>query len=229
VSPVPIFLALWLHIRFIKTGHWAYAALLGPALYLAVFFEPTPLVMGIVFVAVLAWALRQRTLSWASAGRLAGIALTTLVGTYAAVRLTVGYDLMANFRYILDDAQGFNGKSKRIYEVWLVRNLWEFTVCVGAASVVMIIAGTWDAVRGSIARPAAMLTLAGVAVLAAVDLAGINRGETVRHWIFVAGFLQIVAAWHCARTTKMWPIATLVGALVVQSAVGASMVGFMRM
>jgi hypothetical protein len=112
--------------------------------------------------------------------------------------------------------------------VWVVRNVWDFGVCAGMATAVLILVGAWEAVRGGIARPAAVLTLTGLAVLAFLDLAGINRGETVRLWIFIAAFLQIIPAWLCARTPKLWPFVTLLAVTVLQAAVGLAMIAFVK-
>jgi hypothetical protein len=228
VTPVPILLALWLHVRYLKRGHWIYAALLGPALYLTVFFEPLPLVMGIVFAALMTWALVGKTLTWAGAARLAAIAIAAFVACHVTMRLTFGYDVFVNFAYVLEDADSFNGNGRRPYDIWVTRNLWDFAICAGTTTATLMVAGIVDAVRGGIARPAALLTMSGLGMLTFLDLAGINRGETVRLWIFLAVFVQITAAWLCARTRKLWPIAIVIAVTVLQGAVGMAMIGFVR-
>jgi hypothetical protein len=42
-------------------------------------------------------------------------------------------------------------------------------------------------------------------------------------------FLQVGAAWLCARTARFWPVAVLTAAAVVQAGAGAAMVGFVRL
>ncbi|GAB4052070.1 hypothetical protein [Catellatospora paridis] len=227
VSPVPILLALWLHVRFLKTGRAGYALGLGGALYLTVFFEALPLVLGIVFAALLGVALRQRTMSWPDALRLLGLTLAGFAGCYAAMRGLFGYDLFDNFGYVLADANDFNSRW-RPYGMWVTRNLWYLALAGGVASCVMLAAAAVDAVRHRSAHPAAVLTLSGIAVLVVLDLWGINRGETVRLWIFLAVYLQVGAAWLCARTERFWPAAVLVSAAVLQAGIGSAMIGFVR-
>ncbi|WP_155372674.1 hypothetical protein [Catellatospora vulcania] len=227
VSPVPILLALWLHVRFLKTRRAGYALGLGGALYLTVFFEALPLVLGIVFAALLGVALRQRTLTWMDTLRLVGFTLAGFAGCYAAMRGLFGYDLFDNFAYVLADANDFNARW-RPYGMWVTRNLWYLALAGGIASCVMLAAAGWDAVRRRSAHPAAVLTLSGIAVLIVLDLWGINRGETVRLWIFLAVYLQLGAAWLCARTDRFWPAAVVVAASVAQSGIGLAMIGFVR-
>ncbi|GAA2384663.1 hypothetical protein Cme02nite_65980 [Catellatospora methionotrophica] len=227
VSPVPILLALWLHVRFLKTGRYGYALGLGCALYLTVFFEALPLVLGVVFAALLGVALRQRTLTWPDVLRLVALTVAGFAVCNALLRGLFGYDLFDNFAYVLADANDFNARW-RPYGMWVTRNLWYLALAAGVASCVLLAAATFDAVRRRSIHPAAVLTLSGVAVLVVLDLWGINRGETVRLWIFLAVYLQIAAAWLCARTPRLWPAALLLSAAILQSTAGSAMIGFVR-
>jgi hypothetical protein len=63
-------------------------------------------------------------------------------------------------------------------------------------------------------------------VLLATDLIGINRGEVVRLWIFLACFFQIPAAYVCARLGNRAAMVPVLATTVLQSALGTSMIGF---
>jgi hypothetical protein len=228
VSPVPILLALWLHVRFLKTRRLGWALGLGGALLLTAFFEALPLVMGLVFAALLGVALARRSLTWRDAARLVGGAVVGFAACVVALRLAFGYGLFDNFAYVLADANDFNARW-RPYGMWVTRNLWYLAMAAGFASCALLAVAGFDAVRRRSAHPAAVLVLSGLAVLVVLDLWGINRGETVRLWIFLAVYLQVGAAWLCARTQRFWPIAVLVAASVVQAGVGSAMVGFVRL
>ena len=52
VTPLLIFAALWLLVRALDSNRLVYAALLGPTLYVTLLFEPLPLVLGILFAAL---------------------------------------------------------------------------------------------------------------------------------------------------------------------------------
>lgn len=228
VSPVLVLLALWLHVRYLRRTRWYYALAVGVMVYVSAFFEPLPLALGLVFAALLTWALTTRRTTWAATARLVGGALAGFFACHAVMRLTLGYDLFANFAFAFADAYDYNDDGRRPYGVWVVRNLWDFAIGTGLAVAVLVAVGVFAALRRGIARPAAVLAVSSVAVLAVLDLLGVNRGETIRLWIFLAVFWQITAAWMCARTTRLWPIAVVTAAAVLQGAIGMAMMGFVR-
>ncbi|GAB4056711.1 hypothetical protein [Catellatospora paridis] len=228
VSPVPILLSLWLFTRYLRAAHWGWAVGLGASLYLVFFFEPLPLVMGLTFAALAALALYRRQLDWVGLLKLVSLTLAAFAGAYLGTKLVFGYDLFVNLAEVLADATDFNERAHRPYDVWVVRNLGDFALCAGFAATVLIGYAAWDAVRRGATRPIAALTLSGLAVLAFLDLVGINRGETTRLWIFLAVFLMIPVAWVCARSPRVWPFAVVTAALMLQIATTTPMIAFIR-
>ncbi|GHJ44722.1 hypothetical protein Cs7R123_20640 [Catellatospora sp. TT07R-123] len=228
VSPVPILLALWLHLRFLRTKSWPWAVSLGLALYLTFLFEPLPLVLGLAFAGTAALALHRRACDWYDLLRLVSLTLAAFAAAYLGMRAVFGYDLFVNLHYVLADANEFNVRAGRPYQVWVWRNLWDFALCAGLAATVVSGAAGWDALRRGLARPVAVVTVCAFAVLAFLDLVGVNRGETIRLWIFLAVFFQLTVAWWCARSPRVWPFALLVGATLVQSALGMALIAFVR-
>ncbi|GAA1365676.1 hypothetical protein [Catellatospora chokoriensis] len=228
VSPVPILLSLWLFTRYLRHAHWGWAVGLGASLYLVFFFEPLPLVMGLTFAALAALALHRRRLDGLGLLKLVSLTLAAFAGAYLGLKLVFGYDLFVNLAEVLADATDFNERAHRPYDVWVVRNLGDFALCAGIAAIVLIGYAAWDAVRRGAARPIAALTLSGLAVLAFLDLVGINRGETTRLWIFLAVFLMIPVAWACARSPRVWPFAVVAAALMLQVATTTPMIAFIR-
>ena len=72
-----------------------------------------------------------------------------------------------------------------------------------------------------------VLVCAGLAItVLALDIAGINRGEVVRLWIFLACLFQIPAAWVCARLNSRAALALVLAMTVLQAALGIKMIGF---
>ncbi|GAA2376084.1 hypothetical protein Cme02nite_10320 [Catellatospora methionotrophica] len=228
VSPVPILLALWLFTRYLRAAHWGWAVALGGSLYLVFFFEPLPLVMGLTFAALAALALYRRQLDGFGLLRLVSLTLAAFAAAYLGMRLLFGYDLFVNLAAVLADATDFNERAHRPYDVWVVRNLGDFALCAGFVAVAVLGYATWDAVRRGVLRPIAALTLSGLAVLAFLDLVGINRGETTRLWIFLAVFLMIPVAWVCARSPRVWPFAVVAAAMMLQVATTTPMIAFIR-
>jgi len=64
------------------------------------------------------------------------------------------------------------------------------------------------------------------AVLGAVDLVGVNRGEVTRLWIFLGCFYQIPLAWACSLRDSQVAIAAVVAVSAFHAAVGTALVGF---
>jgi hypothetical protein len=233
VAPVPILAAFLLHVAFLRTRRWYYAVGLGATLFLVVFFEPLPLTMGILFAAVLGAALVQRQLSWRDAARLVALSALGFVLLYVLMRLIFHYDLWWDFRRVLNDANSFNETARRRYDIWVRQNLLDFVLGAGVGAVILGAIGLIAALatrRGSLLerllRPAVVWGLAIVATLAYLDLAGVNRGEVIRLWIFLACFLQVMPAWLLAQTSRTWPFALVAAGMVLQAELGSAMMEF---
>ena len=125
----------------------------------------------------------------------------------------------------------FNVIERRPYDIWVRANLVEFLVGMGACP------GGADRRRACprpprpgrgldrLVQPAPLVTLSLVAVVLATDLIGVNRGEVIRLWIFLACFLQIPAAVVCARAGRRALAVVLVTTLLL-SALGTANIGF---
>jgi hypothetical protein len=232
VSPVPILLCFYLHVRFLATRRRPWALGLGAALYLTMFFEPLPLVMGILFAAVLGAALLEGALPLRAAAALVALAALGFAAVYALVLIVMRYDLFGNFAYVLQDARAFNVRRGRSYEVWVIRNLYDFALAAGACAAALVPATFLEALSGNqplrkrLLRPVVVWCVGVLAVLAFLDLAGINRGEVTRLWIFLACFLQAIPAYLCARAPGVLPFAVVLSATLLEGAVSVGMIGF---
>jgi hypothetical protein len=197
VAPLPVLVALYLWIRFLRgRGPWM-ALAAGSCLFVAILFDPTPLGLGLLFVGA---ALADRHAGRVETARLAaGAALAggALVAAHLAFRAVTGFDAVRQLVRVAAEAERFNVWARRPYFTWLVANPVEFSVTLGAPILVVIAWGLWR--RRPLSAPAAWVAIAGVASLLAVDLLGRNRGEVTRLWIFLtvpfvlsaAGFLGV--------------------------------------
>jgi hypothetical protein len=86
----------------------------------------------------------------------------------------------------------------RPYATWLVLNLWDFAVFVGFPLAVLAAAGALGGARRLLAggrdaagAPLLRFNVATVAVLLALDLAGVARGEVGRIWIPLMPFVLV--------------------------------------
>ena len=184
VGPLPVVLALYLWIRFLRgRGPWM-ALVTGVSLFAAILFDPTPLGLGLLFVGV---ALADRLAGRVGTGRVvAGAALAggALVAAHLAFRAVTGFDAVRQVVRVAAEADRFNAWARRPYGIWLVANPVEFFLTLGAPVLVVIAWGLWR--RRPLSTPAAWMALAGFASVLAVDLLGRNRGEVTRLWIFLA-------------------------------------------
>jgi hypothetical protein len=151
---------------------------------------------------------------------------------YAVVLLAFGFDLIQAFRVLGADAMAFNVAAGRPYDVWVRENVREFLFGMGVCQVVLAGAALADGFLRNdtserrLGRPVVVLTASLVAVLAATDFIGINRGEVTRLWIFLACFFQIPAAYVCARLESSIALGIVLTTSLLQCALGTAMIGF---
>jgi hypothetical protein len=231
VTPLLVLAFVWIVVCWLRSGSAALAASAGVMLYGLVLFEPLPLVIGLLVVTlagagILRGDLRLTTFLIQSAAMGAFFVLTAVL-----VFEATGFDLVRAFRQIGAHAVEFNQTAGRPYGAWVLANLREFAVSAGPAQLVLTIAlsvAAWTS--GSslwtwLARPAVATSLGLLAVLMATDLLGINRGEVVRLWIFLACLFQIPAAWACMSLGR-GACAALLTVTILQAAIGVATVGF---
>lgn len=233
VTPVVVFACAGLLLRWLDTGRTVYAALLGAAVYGLILFEPTALVVGVLFAALLARAVVSGRIPPRSAFFQIVVGLLTFAATHVAMMVWFGFDLISAFRLVAADAVAFNVSAGRPYDIWVGRNLIEFLFGVGVCQVVLLVAALADGTAGLRNRrdapgPAAIVLL-GTAIVAMVGLAdiiGVNRGEVIRLWIFLACLWQIPAAYVCRRLESRVALTIVLIATLLQVALGTATVAF---
>ena len=232
VTPVVILGCVCLLQRWLRVRTAASAALLGASLYGVVFFEPLPLVMGLLFAALTIRAVVMGNMTLQTAVLHVSIVVLAFIGTAEAAHLAFDFDLLETFADIRHHAMAFNATEARPYALWVRANLWEFAFATGLCQTVLFLALAAGIATGRpraadlLKDPAAVICLSLLAVLLATDLIGINRGEVVRLWIFLACFFQIPAAYVCARLEHPYAITLVAGSSIVSAALGTSMIGF---
>jgi hypothetical protein len=232
VTPVFVLGFAWLVVRGLLTGRSGYAAAAGLALYVLVFFEPLPLVMGLLCAALGIAAIARGEISVERVLAQAGLMALACVAAAAVVSETTGFDAWRAFRQIGEHAVGFNEVAGRSYRVWLRANLVEFLFAAGPSQVVLAaVAGTaaWrrsGAWPERLAAPVVATSLGLFAVLLTTNLIGINRGEVIRLWIFLACFFQLPAAYLCAVPGHRAAIAAVLGITLLQVCLATPAIGF---
>lgn len=237
VTPVPILLCLLLHQRFVRSGKRRYALLLGVCLYLTTFFEPIPLVMGLLFLALLVAAMRQGCIGPAAVGELVLYTGATFALAYSSMLVLFQYDLARDLARCLWVQLDFHRSGDRSYGVWIWQNPIDFMASSGVCQFVLsfltlpwlLRRGAERAGNGSSVGSLPSAALVGVSlvlILAFLNFVVCTRGESQRLWIFLACFFQIVPAYFCARSPSAVRFGAVLAATILYDAVTISMVGF---
>jgi hypothetical protein len=218
-------------VEWLRTARVQWAAAVGVMLYVIVFFEPLPLVLGLLFAALALRAVHRGDLTWGELLWQTAVALSAFAIAAAVLYQAWGFDTASAFRSVRAHALEFNVIERRPYDIWVRANLVEFLVGMGAAQAVLIAGAIALGIRGGgrgldrLVQPAPLVALSLVAVVLATDLTGVNRGEVIRLWIFLACFLQIPAAVVCARAGR-WALAVVLVTTLLLSALGTANIGF---
>lgn len=235
VTPVIVLACAVLLTRWLGTGRASLAAALGIASYGLAFFEPLPLVMGLLFAALAVRAVWRGELTAQRAVLQAALAALACMATSELVRLVFGFEMVSTFRQLGAHAAQFNSVEGRPYATWVLANLLQLAIGTGICqialfaavlgSVAPVIVRNPSALRGQLSDRMIVLCSGLLGVVLATDLLGINRGEVVRLWIFLACFLQIPAAFACARLQPSAMAIVLVTS-ILQASIGTRMLGF---
>jgi hypothetical protein len=98
---------------------------------------------------------------------------------------------------------------------------------------VLFFAALWDGLARWNEQPRSDATISIVlscgailAMVAAADLIGVNRGEVSRLWIFLACFWQIPAAYVCRRLDSALAFNLVLLTTLLQNTLGTAMIAF---
>jgi hypothetical protein len=222
----PTFVMAWLLLvfRWLGTQHTVDAALAGIALYALFVFEPLPSVLGLL-PAAFAVNILVREGGWLRFAWQAAVSVIAFAAVHVLVDVMVGFNALAAFRDLAREAVAFNESAGRPYGTWVIQNLLDFGFAAGICQSLLFLF-VLARLRTRLGEPIGLMTVTLAAVLLLTDLAGVNRGETVRLWIFLACLVQIPAAWLCAQFEDQRAISLVVAATILQAAIGTAMISF---
>ena len=240
VSPVLILAAFWLLLKALESHSRAIYGLLGGSLYGVCLFEPLPLVMGLLFAAMVLRAVATRALPWIQAVEIGVLTAAGFVATHVVFVALFDFDLLQAFRVAFANAVNFNREAGRPYSVWLFANLKETFLAMGIAQALFLALVVLHLARtlcravtshqsslgtGPLENPV-VFTLALVGALAFLDLAGVNRGEVTRLWIFLFCFMTATTAWFIDRWQQPWRFQLILTLTLLQVVVQSETVRF---
>jgi hypothetical protein len=233
VTPVVTFACACLLLRWLQSGRTIYAASLGVAIYGLILFEPTALVVGLLFGVLLVSALVTRAITPGTIALQIAAGTVAFAAIYIAMKIWFDFDLVGAFRSVAADAVGFNESARRPYGIWLRQNVIDFLFGVGLCQMVLFFAALWDGLARWNEQPRSDATISIVlsggailAMVAAADLIGVNRGEVSRLWIFLACFWQIPAAYVCRRLDSALTFNLVLLTTLLQNTLGTAMIAF---
>ena len=233
VTPVWTLLASWLFVRWLRSHNPLYVVLFGATIYAIILFEPSALAIGGLLLGLIVWSLSRSvihpvTFLWQGA-----LGFVAFGATYAAVYSIYGFDLRSAVRLLADYAAKFNIDTHRSYDAWVRGNLVEFLVAVGVCQAVLSLGAVVDGLmtpseplRSRFTSPPVVVTMALAGSLLVTDVLGINRGEVVRLWIYLACACQLPAAYLCARFTGRLAFGIVLALSLLHDALGTAMIGF---
>jgi methylthioxylose transferase len=231
VTPVVVLAGACLLMRWLDGGRLAYAVLLGVLVYVLVLFEPTALVVGLLFAVLIARALARGDITPRTAFAQVAIGAGAFAATYAAMSSYFGFDLVSAFRHVATDAMSFNLSTHRPYSIWLRQNLLDFLLGVGFGPAVLFAAALVDGIAWlrsgtRAAGPIFLWCAAVLAMVGVIDLLGLNRGEAIRLWIFLACLVQVAAAHVCRRLDHRAAFLSVLVTTLLEDVVACSRVAF---
>ena len=210
VTPIFILLGLYLFILYLETKKSSFLILLGIALYALVLFEPSPLVMGILFIGIFLTYVGQKKITKKDALRIFIFPTLSFLAIHLLFSLIFSFNLWQAFQYVLKDAATFNQEANRNYWIWMRENLKAFFFDAGLPIMMLFFYITfalftqWEVFKRKILQwPVEHLYVSFlILTFAIVVLLGINRGETTRLWIYLAVFFQVPAAIFMSKSGK---------------------------
>jgi hypothetical protein len=219
--PVFTLLLVGCGVRAVLRQSWAWGAAFGAVLYALGFFH---IGFGLVAVSLGLTLLiadcrlqiadcsgirdpksEMRNALWRPVAA-AALAFLTLA---ALLQVSLGYPTFRVIAACLRNNALFNAAAGRTWWPWVAVVPFEFALSLGFGLGLLVAAG-WAAevawtVRARSLRGRSGLLLAPGALLLALDLAGMNRGETARLWLFLTPLLVLGAVdyvWRRAREPK---------------------------
>jgi len=235
VTPVFILFCLYLFLIYLDSKKKIHLIFLGIALYFLVLFEPSPLVTGLLFVAVLLPAIGQKKVTVKDLIPIPLIPIFTFAAVYLLFSILFSFNLWQVMDYMIKEAVQFNEIDNRSYLIWLKENVKEFFYGAGPPVMMIFIYFTvsifsqWKMVAKNILHWSTenIYVLSLIFTFCVVLFFGVNRGETTRLWIYLAVFFQIPAAFFMAKVVKNNTLFYILAAtLIAQSFVTLQRIGF---
>lgn len=236
VTPIFMLLCIYLFLVYIEKKRAVFLCFLGIALFILVLFEPSPLVVGLIFIGITLYAIGSKQIELKNLWHIMLIPLSTFIGMYILFYVFFSFDLIRAFQFILNDATNFNLERQRGYRVWFGQNIKEFFYSAGTPIVLIFMYKTsqilleWKILlkRNILLWTSEHLFVLSLLMTFSVVLfLGINRGEVSRLWIYLAVLFQIPTSLFIVKIPKsLVPFFVLAIVLAMQTITALQRVSF---
>ncbi len=209
--PVLTLLLVACGVRAVVRRSWPWGAAFGAALYVLGFFH---IGFGLVAVSLgltllVAWRAAGAEHAVSDYWRPAAAAALAFLTLAALLHVSLGYPTFRVIAACLRNNALFNAAAGRTWWPWVAVVPFEFALSLGFGLGLVVLAGWLGEVVGAFRnrslRGRSALLIAPVALLLLLNLAGMNRGETARLWLFLTPLLVLGAVdylWRRAREPK---------------------------
>jgi hypothetical protein len=208
VSPLFILAAFLCFLIFLESREWPYLIAVGTAVYLQFLFEPIPLVLGFLFVWFLVKAWLEKRVSARAVTAIVGVTAGTFFCIHLMMLATLNFDIFEIFFYCARINSDYYATHK-FPQHWFLENLHVFFQNVGFVQSLLAITFTIIVINKAlklggvfILKPASSLTLGFMANLLVLNALGTSRAEVIRLWIFMGGYIQVIASY---LIDQWWP------------------------
>lgn len=244
MAPVFILAAFFLLVHYTERRQLFLLPILGFSIYLMFFFDPLPLSTGLIFLALLIGHYGRKGGTLINPFVLVALVAGGFLLAHLVLLIVFSYNAFDSFGCILNEALSFNVDAKRPYDVWAVQDLRSFSLGLGIGPFVLYflclfhlgsvllrrLPGGASRSVSQIAQvlimPEHLIAVSSFLTLLVLDLAGINRGEVIRLWIFLAVFLLIPAAHFMKQKLNVLAFHVVVAATIMQTVVTVCSVAF---
>ncbi len=241
ITPVFILTSFLLFLLYLEGHKAVFACLFGSSLYFLMYFETTPLVLGIVF---LAFAYKYSSERKALPRDLLRGLFHALVGfllVFFVFLLMWDYNIVSSI--ILKYSTNWRGLSEDPYLISLLSGPREFLLGMGVAPSVLFlaccgsilkgvvssskgVAGDGRGLKGYMMRPLPLLSSALSLSLLALNLLGVNRVEITRTWIYMMVFADLCVASFIVEGEERVSFYLVLACIILQTAVSMSVIAY---
>ena len=236
ITPVLMLLCFYLFVVYLENKKsWA-AWLLGVSGYILILFEPSPLITGIVLIGIAINAFRENRFSRKDLFHLFINASIAFLIVYILFYIFFSFNLFQSFLFVVKEQRNFILSYERGYLIWAIVNNKDFFYGGGLPVIIIFIYMTaYILVKTRTLKNISEWSLEGIFVISLLItyfvllFLGINRGEVIRLWIYLAVLFQVPASAFIAKIEKADALFFLVASLLaVQAMVTLHRVSFVR-